>query len=299
MSITSQPASPGYQWARQPVPSPAWATPAAPQPWAPAPLAPGWPQPVPAPAAGPRRRWLPIALAASAAALAATVGVVATVTHYSPAIADGHAVSAAAPSVAVPPAAPPLVRDESLPALLLDTATVNAVMVSTDLVVNPKLTSAKLFIDTTDKPECGGVWANANQVAYTGSGWQAVQTQYLTEADKPSHEVFQSAVSFPSADAAKEFVTKEGQRWPQCSNTSLTTTNANFAPQTWVITGISQDDDVLTSVSKREGSGGYTCQHALTARNNVVVDAEACGWDIGQQGSTIAHRIAEQITRTL
>jgi hypothetical protein len=252
MSITSQPASPAYQWARPPVPSAVWATPAAPQPWASAPLAPGWPQPMPAPAAGPRHRWVPIGIAATAAVLAATVGVVATV-----------------------------------------------VMVSTDLVVNPKLTSTKLFIDTTDKPECGGVWANANRVAYTGSGWQAVQTQYLTEADKPSHEVFQSVVSFPSADAAKEFVRKEGQRWPQCTNTSLTTTNANVAPQTWVITGISQDDEVLTSVSKREGSGGYTCQHALTARNNVVVDAEACGWDIGQQGSTIAHRIAEQITRTL
>jgi hypothetical protein len=300
MSITSQPASPAYQWARPPVPSAVWATPAAPQPWASAPLAPGWPQPMPAPAAGPRHRWVPIGIAATAAVLAATVGVVATVAHHSHGTADGHPVSAAAaPSVAAPPAAPPVVRDESLPALLLDTATVNAVMVSTDLVVNPKLTSTKLFIDTTDKPECGGVWANANRVAYTGSGWQAVQTQYLTEADKPSHEVFQSVVSFPSADAAKEFVRKEGQRWPQCTNTSLTTTNANVAPQTWVITGISQDDEVLTSVSKREGSGGYTCQHALTARNNVVVDAEACGWDIGQQGSTIAHRIAEQITRTL
>jgi hypothetical protein len=297
MSITSQPASPGYQWAQPPVPSAVWA---APQPWAPALLAPGWPQPMSAPAAGPRRRWVPIAIAASAAVLAATVGVVATATHYSHGAADGHPVSAAAaPSVAAPPAAPPVVRDESLPALLLDTATVNAVMVSTNLVINPKLTSAKLFIDTTDKPECGGVWANANQVAYTGSGWQAVQTQYLTEADKPSHEVFQSVVSFPSADGAKEFVTKEGQRWTQCANTSLTTTNADLPPQTWAITGVSQGDEVLSSVSKREGSGGFTCQHALTARDNVVVDAEACGWDIGQQGSTIAHRIAEQITRTL
>jgi hypothetical protein len=252
---------------------------------------------MPAPAAGSRRRWLPIGIAASAAALAATVGVVATVTHSSHDTADHPVSAAAAPSVA--PAAPPVVRDESLPALLLDTATVNAVMVSTDLVVNPKLTSAKLFNDTTDKPECGGVWANANLGAYTGSGWQAVQTQALRERDHPRHEVYQSVVSFPSADAAKDFVTKEGQRWPLCANTSLTTTNPNLAPQTWVITGTSQDDEVLTSVSKREGSGGYTCQHALTARNNVVVDAEACGWDIGQQGSTIARRIAEQITRSL
>jgi hypothetical protein len=315
MSINTEPTMPGYLWSQRPLPVDPWAPARAPQPWAaspqpahqstpsamaPTPMAPGWAPPMPPLNAGQRRRWLPVATAASAVALAAA-GLVAAlvVTHQSDSAAADRPVTASAPSTPVAPPPPALVRDESLPALLLDTATVNAVMVTTDMAVYPKLSSAKLFIDTTDKPECGGVWANANEGAYTGSGWQAVQTQALREHDHPQHEIYQSVVSFPSADAAKDFVAKEGQRWPQCTNTSLTTTNPNMAAQTWLITGVSQDGDVLTSVSKREGSSGYTCQHALTARNNVVIDAEACGWDVAHQGSTIAARIAEQITRTL
>jgi hypothetical protein len=286
-----------YQWAPQRTPVAAWAPVTAPQPWASAPpMAPGWPQPTPD--ARPSRRWLPIAIAATAAVLAATAGAVAT-THHSHGSSDAHPATATAPSVAVPPPPPPLVRDDALPVLLLDTASVNAIMTSTELVVNPKLTTAKLYIDTTDKPDCGGVWANANHIAYTGSGWQAVQTQYLTEAERPSHEVYQSVISFPSAQTAKDFVAKEGQRWPICRNSSITTTNPEFAPQTWLVTDVSQDGEVLTSVSAREGSHGYTCQHALTARNNVVIDAEACGWDLSRQGSVIANRIAEKVTRSL
>ena len=56
---------------------------------------------------------------------------------------------------------------------------------------------------------------------------------------------------------------------------------------------------MLTSVSDREGARGYRCQHGLTSRNNVVIDVEACGWDVTQQGATIAERIGEQISRTL
>lgn len=298
MSITSPPTTPGSLWASQPTPTPTWAPPGAPQSWASAPaITPGWQPPMSA--AAPRRCWLPIGIAVSAVVLATAAGTAVTVAHHHPHHAAGaHPVSAAGPSMSVPPA-PPLVRDESLPALLLDPGSVNAIMASTDLVVNPKLSTARLYRDTTDKPDCGGVWANANRAAYTGSGWQAVQTQYLTEARHPAHEVYQSVISFPSADTAKSFVATEGQRWSACRTTAITTTNPDIAPQTWLITGVGQDDGVLSSESTREGSRGYTCQHALTARANVVIDAEACGWDIAHQGSTIAHRIAEQIARSL
>ncbi|MGV7303183.1 sensor domain-containing protein, partial [Mycobacterium kansasii] len=75
--------------------------------------------------------------------------------------------------------------DAALSGLLLDPPTVNAIMGTRDLAVNPKLTTTKLYIDTTDKPECGGVWANANKTVYSGSAWQSVQTQYLVEPESP------------------------------------------------------------------------------------------------------------------
>jgi hypothetical protein len=238
-------------------------------------------------------------MAASVVVLAVAAGLVATLAGHAahqPTASDHPATASAAP-VAPPP--PPMVRDEALPALLLDTATINAVMSTRDLAVDPKLSIDRLYIDTTDKPDCGGVWANANKGVYAGSGWQAVQTQYLREPDRPQHEVYQSVVSFPTTAAAKDFVDNEASRWSVCRNTALTTTNPTIPPQTWFIAAVHHDGDVLTSVADREGSAGFTCQHALTARNNVVVDAVACGRDVMAQGSTIAGRIAEQIAKTL
>jgi serine/threonine kinase PknH len=268
-------------------------------------MAPSWPQPMPAPRCSAHRGPILLGVAAVVVVLAAALGLVATLRSGG---SDGtrtatdHPATASGPSnppAPTTPPPPPLVRDEALPGLLLDPPTVNAVMGTRDLVVNPLLTTARLYIDTTDKPECGGAWANANKGEYTGSAWQAVQTQYLREPDNPQHEVYQSVVSFPTAKTARDFVAKESQRWPACKGAALTTTNPTTPAQTWWVASVGKDGDVLTSVSDREGSGGYACQHAVTSRNNVVVDVEACGWDVMQQGTAIAHRIAEQVSRTL
>lgn len=330
MSIDTTPTMPGYRWAAQnpapvatgrpaalPQPRPAgpqrpgapintWAS-----PWMPGQpgiaRAPMWPQPLPAAGASPARKWILAAIAIAGVVLALVVGLIATTRNAAdnPRVGTDRAVTASAPSsqpsavAPPPPPAAPLVPEEALPSLLLDPPTVNAIMGTRDLAVSPKLTTTKLYIDTTDKPECGGVWANANKTVYSGSGWQSVQTQYFVEPVNPRHEVYQSVVSFPTAQTARDFVAKEGKRWPVCNATAITTTNPNTPAETWWIATVSQEGDLLTSVATREGSRGLSCQHALTARNNVVVDTEACGWDVAQQGSTIAQRIAERISRTL
>lgn len=266
---------------------------------------PAWPQPPAPPRASSLRTWA--LLGAAAVVLALVVGLVALIAaggSSKPREATAHSPTAPAPSSQPSPTTPapppaPLVQPEALSVLLLDAASINSVMGTRDLVVNPTLTTAKLYIDTTDKPECGGVWANANKIAYAGSGWQAVQTQYLREQDHPRHEVYQSVVSFPSAQAAKDFAATEAKRWPLCNGKSITTTTPDVAAQTWWIATVSQQGGMLTSFATREGAQGLGCQHALTARNNVVVDVSACGWDVMQQGSAIANTIAEQISRTL
>lgn len=330
MSTDTTPTMPGYRWAaqnrapvtagrpaplQQPLPSaparPGTQNSAWPGPWmmpgqpgiAPAPA---WPQPLPGDGSS-SRKWVVLAIAAAAVVLTLVVGLIATTRGGAdkPRPRDGGAVTAATPSsqpsavAPPPPPAVPLVPDEALPGLLLDPPTVNAIMGTRDLAVNPKLTTTKLYIDTTDKPECGGVWANANKTVYAGSAWQSVQTQYLVEPDNPRHEVYQSVVSFPTAQTASDFVAKEAKRWPMCNGTSITTTNPDTPAQTWWIATVSQQGDMLTSTANREGARGLSCQHALTARSNVVVDVEACGWDVAQQGTAIAQRVGEHISRTL
>jgi hypothetical protein len=143
-------------------------------------MPPTWPQPVPAPAARSRRRWLLFGGTAVVVVVAALVVLVALTCAGGldrPRIGADRTATASGPSSRPAPTTPPpapLVPDEALPGVLLDTPALNAIMGTRELVVNPTLTTAKLYIDTTDHPECGGVWANANKGVYEGSGWEGV-----------------------------------------------------------------------------------------------------------------------------
>lgn len=280
-----------------PAPAPSWPPPVAVGPrFTPAPI-PMYPPP--ARAGTSPRTWALLGVVALAVVLVALVGVIATAGRSDrPANRGAHRPSASelsSPAAAATPPAGPTVPAEELSALLLDAGAINTIMGTRDLLVNPALTTTRLYIDTTDKPECGGVWANANKSVYAGSAWMSVQTQYLREPADPRHEVFQSVVNFPTAASAAEFVAKEAKNWPLCNGRSITTTTPNNPPQTWWVATVSQRDGLLTSLVTREGAHGWGCQHALTSRNNVVVDVETCGFAVTQQGSAIAKRIAHGI----
>jgi serine/threonine kinase PknH len=317
-TAATAPTAPGPLWRGHRYPPPPRV-----DPWGPAPAAPGpaqvtptaWPPPMAvaprfAPAPTPAyptavragtslQTWVLLGAAALAVILVALVGLVATAGRSGkPASSAAHRPSAsepAGPSATVTPPAGPPVSAEELSALLLDAGAINTIMGTRGLLVNPTLTTNRLYIDSTDRPECGGVWANANRGVYEGSGWMSVQTQYLREPADPRHEVFQSVINFPTAAGAAEFVSKEAKNWPLCNGRSITTTTANHPPQTWWVATVSQRNGLLTSLVNREGAHGWGCQHALTARNNVVVDVEACGLALTQQGSDIAKRIAQGI----
>lgn len=203
-------------------------------PWAatrPVPSAMPWPAPRPPQRGGSGRKWALIgggvavvAIVASGVAIGAAGGsrnsTIDTATTSRP--------SAAAPSTTVTPSPVPIVPVEALSGLLVDASTVNTIMGADAITVNPDLTTTRLFVDTTDMPQCGGVCANANRDVYAGSGWTAVQTRYLRE---PANQ-----------------------------------------------------DHMLTARVVLEGGQGWSCQHALTARNNVVN---------ADEGSGIAKRIAD------
>lgn len=45
----------------------------------------------------------------------------------------------------------------------------------------------------------------------------------------------------------------------------------------------------------QEGADGWECQRSLSVANNVVVDINACGYHIGDQGGQIADKIVGKI----
>ena len=45
----------------------------------------------------------------------------------------------------------------------------------------------------------------------------------------------------------------------------------------------------------QEGADGWECQRSLSVANNVVVDINACGYHISDQGGQIADKIVVKI----
>jgi serine/threonine-protein kinase len=50
-------------------------------------------------------------------------------------------------------------------------------------------------------------------------------------------------------------------------------------------------------LNRLEGGNGYVCQHVLRAVLNVVLDVNACGYQISDQAGRIAEKMAASATR--
>lgn len=253
----------------------------------------GWPNSFGQPDTS-RRVWALFGAAAATVIVVALIGVLVVLTGSAKDAGTAPGTTST-PRPSMSTATPaPIVPVESLPGLLLDAGSVSTIMGSS-LAVDPAATSTRLYTDTTNRPECGGVWANANRDVYEGSGWVSVQNQSLHEPVSDfRHSVFQSVISFSSAEAAANFVAKEAKRWTQCAGGTIITTNPSRTPQIWRIASVRQRDGMLTALSMQQRAGGWRCQHALTASNNVVIDVEACGPNLIDQGAAIAGDIANR-----
>ncbi len=328
MSVDTEPTMPSHTWDARPSTGPTpvdpWGppittmgqprptnpqTPEARYSWAPPPMAfqpgfgraPGWPYPPATPNTAPHRASARIAAAVVGAALAVIALIVlittvggstkpgAALTHTTP------TVSAQPPSTTTTPPPPPPISPAALAGLLLDTDTINALINSGELAVDPKHTTTKLFTDTADHPACGGVLVNASKQVYDGSGWVAAQTQALRDNTTRQHVVYESVISYPSARTATKMVAQEAHNWQRCNGRSITTTATSYPAQTWFVATVDNHDGMLTALMNQEGARGWACQHALTARNNIVIDIEVCGADITHQATAIAKKVAQNV----
>jgi hypothetical protein len=103
-----------------------------------------------------------------------------------------------------------------------------------------------------------------------------------------SHAIDQVVVLFPSAQAAAAFVSAATRSWPACTSFTDNVNNVHFT-----VGPVSTNNGTVTATATR--SGGMACQRALTARNNVVIDATGCSFHTTEQGVSIAEQIAAKV----
>jgi hypothetical protein len=156
------------------------------------------------------------------------------------------------------------------------------------------------FNATSDKVAvegCLGSLYGSQPSVYAGSGYTAVSDQFLTEfsANNLQASAEQTAVSFPSANAARAFFTKSLNNWKACTGVVVPITSFNTdgtsATSSWTIQQVKTANTAISQMLTTAGVG-FSCQHGLQAVHNVIVDVTACGHSITNQGAAIAARMA-------
>ncbi|MCV7412653.1 nuclease PIN [Mycobacterium florentinum] len=210
---------------------------------------------------------------------------------------------------------PPLAQ-AALPNLLLTPAEVDSVLGVTgsktdktfDTLQEDK--SAEVFPASYKFPtECLFITGEGLAPIYTGSGNTAVHGErdiapIPPDSNDPNPDVTQFVVLYPSADQARTFFNTSSQRWSSCANRQETVPGSDAdAPQIqWKVGPVSNANGIVSttvsvSLSKGSESMSQTCQRALTVRNNVVIDAEACGKGPGDAGITAAKQIVAKVDK--
>jgi molecular chaperone HscA len=196
-----------------------------------------------------------------------------------------------------PTAAGPLVPPARLASLLLSKGQIAALMNSTGMQGNAISNQLTATSDQVAVQGCLGSLYGSQPSVYAGSGYMAVSDQFLTEysGNNAQGSLEQTAVGFPSANAARAFFTKSLHNWRACAGVVVPVTSTNTDGTTvtssWTIQAVKTVGTAI-SQSLTTAGAGFSCQHGLQAVHNVIVDVTACGHSITNQGADIAAAMA-------
>jgi serine/threonine kinase PknH len=189
--------------------------------------------------------------------------------------------------------APP-VAQEALGALLLTPSEINVEMGATGMKVQGTYDSVDDHSALVANKDCLTMYGPGEPSAYAGSGANATHAQFLSDAvgNSPTkHSVFQTVVSFPTANQAAAFFTASSQRWPACSNLRYTITGIGA----WDVGPVANTNGTL-SATETSDTHTWACQRALTVSNNVAIDITGCGNNQVDGAVDITRWIAAKVT---
>jgi len=192
---------------------------------------------------------------------------------------------------------PSAVTAGRLDSALLDSTQINTIVGTDDMQISEPMPTPTKPTIALSKPQCLGALDAAQAPTYLNSGYtQFRSTEARPLFNKVDHYVAQAVAIFPDADKAGAFVKHSADQWKTCAKATVVVMLANKSINVWTIdTVIGDPPSITVSESRREV--GWRCQRAVRAVSNAVIDATACGSDITNQGSSVADRIAANMSK--
>lgn len=225
----------------------------------------------------PRKRWLIV----GAAGLAVVVAIVAAVVFFT---------QRPSPAPSSAPAGPP---SGNLSSILLGTADIGTIM-GTSMESANQTEQMLTSQGTVSNSGCVGGLEPIQAQVYQGSGYTAVRGQGLRSTNPP-HRVYEAAVEFPSAQSAYAFVGASANDWNACAGQTVTVTDGNQTTS-WTFAELDGAPPRIVQRHTQPVVNGRVCQRVLSAVSRVVIDVQACGLSITNEGGQIADQLAARVT---
>lgn len=195
------------------------------------------------------------------------------------------------------PTTPPRVAPNRLGAILLTPAEANAVMGATGMQDQGSFSGADTNLFTTSIPDCLGAAHIVQPAVYSGTGYTAIRVDVLHQpGNRYTHSIEQAVATFPSAEQALAFVKASAPKWKACAGKSVVDT-LRGVPTRWTFGDFVGDVPTIAMMYSRQNARGWTCQRALSAVWNLVIDVKACGYTINNQGLQAVDKIATKATK--
>ncbi|OBG35887.1 sensor domain-containing protein [Mycobacterium sp. E3198] len=190
----------------------------------------------------------------------------------------------------------------ALDGLLLDEGQINTALNAASMKVWFSADAMWDWSSSISDKDCLPLDGPAQDKVYAGSSWTAIRGQRLDDSVDDSkgrdHYAIQAVIAYPSARDANAFYDSSAQTWSACANRRFSDLPQGKPPVVWTVAGIDKVNGTLSTSEVQEGGDGWTCQRALTVRNNVAVDVLACASPLaGGSAIGIAERIAAKVAR--
>ncbi|MET0456891.1 MAG: sensor domain-containing protein [Mycobacterium sp.] len=201
-----------------------------------------------------------------------------------------------------PPSTPELVSAAALDKALLSQDEIDTIMGTTGMTAHRRVEAMADHRNLLPNLNCLGIWQVNEAGVYGQDGWSALRQELLRspDADDWQNLVVQSAVNYPSQEAARIFFNESADRWSKCTNHNVNITlNGQRLPK-WRSGDLTTTADRLAIPFTRENpAGSDSCQRVLSVSDNVIVDVQACKRDGSRvrQASAIADRIEANLAQ--
>jgi hypothetical protein len=149
---------------------------------------------------------------------------------------------------------------------------------------------------TLSDPECLSAFEPFQESVYRAHEPSAPHNQVVHSAGD-AHRVVEAVAKFPSDEKARAFVEASAGKWGACANRTVTFTGSNNKAAEWTFSDVNGATPKITQMRTEAGASGRSCQHALSAEGNLVIEVQACGNDITDGGARLAEQIAAKAAK--